>query len=96
MEMLESKGQSLKAVIHLEVDPEALVDRLNNRIAEMKAAGQEIRSDDTPETLRERINVFREQTAPIIPYFEEKGMLSSIDGMGSIEQVESDIAAVLD
>lgn len=94
--MLESKGQKLKAVIHLEVDPEALVDRLNNRIAEMKAAGQEIRSDDTPETLRERINVFREQTAPIIPYFEEKGMLSSIDGMGSIEQVESDIAAVLD
>lgn len=94
--MLESKGQSLKAVIHLEVDPDALVDRLNNRIAEMKAAGKEIRSDDTPETLRERINVFREQTAPIIPYFEAKGMLSAVDGMGSIEDVESDIAAILD
>lgn len=94
--MLESKGQSLKAVIHLEVDPDALVDRLNNRIAEMKAAGKEIRSDDTSETLRERINVFREQTAPIIPYFEAKGMLSAVDGMGSIEDVESDIAAILD
>ena len=94
--MLKGKGQDLKAVIHLEVDQEALVDRLNNRIAEMKAAGQEVRSDDNPETLRERITVFREQTAPIIPYFEEKGMLSAVDGMGSIEDVERDIAAILD
>lgn len=94
--MLESKGQSLKAVIHLVVDVDALVDRLNNRIAEMKAAGEEVRSDDTPETLRERINVFREQTAPIIPYFDEKGMLSTVDGMKSIEEVEAAIAEILD
>lgn len=94
--MLTDKGQSLKAVLHLVVDEDALVDRLNNRIAEMQAAGEDVRSDDNPETLRHRIQVFREQTAPIIPYFAEKGNLSEIDGMGNIENVEAQISTIIE
>lgn len=93
--MLAAKGHSLKSVIHLVVDEEALVGRLNNRIAEMKAAGQEIRGDDNEDTLRERLKVFRDQTAPIIPYYKGKNMLAEVDGMGSIDGVEAQIDAIL-
>ena len=89
--MLSEKGQSIAAVLHLVVDEEALVGRLENRITQMKAEGQELRSDDNPETLRKRVQIFQKQTAPIIPYFENKDMLTSIDGMKTIEEVEAQI-----
>ncbi|MCB9988370.1 MAG: adenylate kinase [Rhodospirillales bacterium] len=95
-EMLAEKGKPLAAVISLQVDEEALVDRLNTRIAETKAAGQEVRADDNEETLRNRLSVYRAQTAPIIPYYEGKGLLKPVDGMQVIDEVEAAIAAILD
>lgn len=93
--MLEAKGRPLSAVIELKVDEEALVKRLNNRIAETKARGEAVRGDDNEETLRKRLQVFREQTAPIIPYYDGKDMLQSVDGMAAIEVVEAELAKIL-
>lgn len=93
--MLDEKGRPLSAVIELKVDEEALVKRLNNRIAETRARGEAVRGDDNEETLRKRLQVFREQTAPIIPYYDSRDMLQSVDGMASIEVVEAELAKIL-
>lgn len=93
--MLNAKGKPLSAVIELQVDEEALVSRLHNRIAEMAAQGQAARSDDNEETLRKRLQVFRDQTAPIIPYYQRKKTLRSVDGMADIKDVSAAIEAVL-
>lgn len=94
-QMLGDKGRPLSAVIELKVDEEALVRRLNNRIAETKARGEPVRGDDNEEILRKRLQVFREQTAPIIPYYKDQGMLQSVDGMAAIEVVEAELAKIL-
>ncbi len=94
-EMLAKKGRPLSAVIELKVDEEALVKRLNNRIAETKARGEAVRGDDNEETLRKRLEVFRQQTAPIIPYYKGQNMLQSVDGMASIDTVETAIDQIL-
>lgn len=94
-EMLAQKGRPLSAVIELKVDEEALVNRLNTRIAETKAKGDPVRADDTEETLRKRLEVFRQQTAPIIPYYKGQNMLQSVDGMASIDAVEVAINQIL-
>ncbi len=93
--MLNAKGRPLTAVIELKVDEEALVSRLHNRIAEMAASGQAPRSDDNEETLRKRLQVFRDQTAPIIPYYQRKKTLRQIDGMAEINTVAGEIEAAL-
>lgn len=94
--MLSEKGNPLAAVILFEVDEEELVGRLNTRVEQAKAAGQEVRADDNEETLRNRLQVYRNQTAPIIPYYEAEDMLSRVDGMASIEDVSSAVASILD
>lgn len=53
------------------------------------------RPDDNAETLKTRLKAFREQTAPIIPYYKQKGLLRQIDGMRSVEDVQKEIEAVL-
>jgi len=53
------------------------------------------RSDDTPETIRKRLEIFHRETAPIIPYYETRGLLRRVSGMGSIEAVKNDIASAL-
>ncbi len=93
--MLAEKGCALAAVVELKVDEEALVKRLNNRIAETQARGEPVRGDDNEETLRKRLQVFRDQTAPIIPYYKNKGMLQSVDGMAEIDVVEASLAKIL-
>lgn len=93
--MLAEKNRPLSAVVELKVDEEALVKRLNNRINETKARGEEVRGDDNEETLRKRLQVFREQTAPIIPYYKDKGLLQSVDGMAEMDVVEQAIAKIL-
>ena len=90
--LLSQKSMSLAAVIELEVDEAALVARIENRAAETGGA----RADDNVETLRNRLAVYREQTAPIIPYYREKGVLKSVDGMADIEDVAANIGKILD
>jgi adenylate kinase len=93
--MLAGKGKPLMTVILFEVDEEELVNRLNTRIAQTKAAGKEVRGDDNEETLRKRLGVYRAQTAPLIPYYEKTGLLKRVDGMESIEAVSAEISDVL-
>lgn len=94
--MLAEKGRPLSAVVELKVDEEVLVSRLNTRIAETKARGEAVRADDNEETLRKRLQVFREQTAPIIPYYTGRGMLQSVDGMAGIDDVARAIEGILE
>lgn len=93
--MLDEKGRPLNAVIELRVDEAVLVDRLNTRIAETKAAGKDVRADDNEDTLRKRLQIFRDQTAPIIPYYKSKNMLQSVDGMAPVDDVAAAIGAIL-
>ena len=94
--LLGAQGRALDVVIELQVDEEALVERLNTRIAEVKARGEEVRGDDNEETFRKRQAVYREQTAPLIPYYENQGKLRRVDGMGTIDAVAAEIDGVLD
>ena len=94
--MLEKKGRQLDAVVELRVDASVLIDRLRSRIAETKARGEEVRKDDNEETFKKRLEVYEEQTAPLIPFYEKQGKLKVVDGMGSIEAVSVAIDAVLD
>jgi adenylate kinase len=54
-----------------------------------------VRADDNEETLKKRLAVYREQTAPILPYYEQKGLLHQVDGMAPVEKVRAEIEAVL-
>ena len=51
------------------------------------------RPDDNPETMKTRLKAFQEQTAPILPYYRQKAILKSVDGMASMEQVQKSIEA---
>jgi len=90
-ETLARHGKSLAVVIEMKVDEAALFARVANRAAQ----SAEKRSDDTEETLRKRLAVYREQTAPIIPYYRGKGLLKSVDGMADMDTVTRQIEAIL-
>lgn len=90
--MLADKGLKLDEVISIEVDEKALFARIEKRAAETGGA----RSDDNAETLKKRLGVYHEQTAPIIPYYRDKGLLKTVDGMQEIEQVSESLYAILD
>jgi adenylate kinase len=81
-------------VVVLAVDDQVLVDRIATRAREAAAAG-ETRTDDTAETLRKRLAVYHEQTAPILPFYRKQGRLHVVDGMASIEEVARQVEAVL-
>ncbi len=89
--MLASKGMRLDAIIEVKVDDAILVGRIETRAKETGGA----RSDDNVETLNKRLAVYHEQTAPILPYYRAKGMLATVDGTASIEQVAAEIEAIL-
>lgn len=93
--MLADKGKPVHAVIEFVVDEEALVDRLNTRIRQTLDAGQPVRGDDNEETLRNRLSVYRNQTAPILPYYESAGLLKKVDGMAPIDTVTATIKTIV-
>ena len=93
-EILTAKGQSLDHVIDIEVNESVLFARIANRATERRRSGT-ARSDDNAETLRKRLAVYHENTAPLLPYYREKGVLRSVDGMGSIEDVATQIDNLL-
>ena len=92
--LLSERGLALDHVIEVRVDDDMLVDRINARNAQAGAGGG--RSDDTVETLRRRLQVYHEQTALILPYYEKTGRLVTVDGMASIDEVGHDIDLVLE
>jgi adenylate kinase len=93
--MLANKGLALDAVIELRVDEDALLKRIEARIAEMKARGEPLRSDDNPEVLRQRLQAYRQQTAPLVSYYRGQNVLRSVNGMAPIPDVTAAIDKAL-
>lgn len=87
--MLERMGSSLDAVLVLDVDLDAVVGRLVQRGAEQG------RSDDTEETIRRRIDIYAEQTSPLVAVYEKRGLVRRVDGMASIDEVTAAIMEIL-
>ena len=93
--ILKGKGLALDAVIELQVNEEALLKRIESRIAEMKARGEPLREDDNAGVLHTRLKAYREQTAPLIAYYRQEGVLRTVNGMASISEVTAAIDKVL-
>jgi adenylate kinase len=89
--MLDAKGKKLDAVIELSVDHSVLLDRVKQRASESEI----VRADDNEEALKKRLAVYVQQTAPVLPYYAGKGILKTIDGMESVEDVTKAIAELL-
>lgn len=93
--MLREKGLALDAVIEFKVDESILLQRVENRVKEMAARGEELRADDNPEVLRRRLAAYHAQTEPLVGYYARRGLLMSVDGMLSIDQVTAEIESLL-
>jgi adenylate kinase len=79
-------GHALDRVLELVVEEEELVRRLSGR--RMLVDGEWVqREDDRAETVRHRLEVYREQTAPLSGFYESEGLLTRIDAIGEVEEV---------
>jgi adenylate kinase len=87
--MLGEIGRRLAAVLEFRLDEEEAADRLLGR------AAQEGRSDDTPDVVRNRMRVYREQTEPLVEHYGEQGILVGIDAGAGIDEVQGEIESVL-
>jgi len=94
-ELLKKKHMKLDAVIELRVNESALLERVESRVAEMRARGEEVRIDDTPEVLIKRLASYRSLTEPLIHYYSERRKLLTVDGMMTIEHVTREISRIL-
>ena len=116
--LLADRGRTLDYVIELDVDEEALVDRITGRFscANCGAGYHDTfklpkvegtcdvcgahefkrRPDDNEQTVRTRMAEYRAKTAPILPYYEERGLVRRVDGMASVDEVAAQIDAILD
>ena len=117
-EMIGDKGLNIDHVIQMEVDEDAVVERISGRFScsdcgagyhdslnktEIdgvcdKCGSTEFtrRADDNAETVRSRLKAYREQTAPILPYYEKRGSLDTINGIGSMEEVFDRIKEIVE
>jgi adenylate kinase len=89
--LLETRRAKLDSVVEIAVDEEALFARIETRAKETGGA----RADDNAGTLRRRLAVYREQTAPVAGYYRRKGILATVDGMGSKDEVTAAVGEVL-
>ena len=80
-QLLASLGQTFDAAVQLVVDNEQIIERLAGRA---KAEGRE---DDSPESVRHRLKVYDEKTAPVIDYYRQHGKLVTVNGMGTLDEV---------
>lgn len=87
--LLARVGQPLDAVVKLNVPDAAIVKRCEIRFE------QEHRADDNPETVRKRLAVYSEQTAPVADFYAQRGLLTEIDGVGEIEAIGDRVFAAL-
>lgn len=89
-ELLKKRGTDLHAVVGLEVPEAELVDRMIKR---GKDTG---RADDNPETIKNRLKVYHEQTHPLREYYNKEGKYLAIDGMGVVDDIFKAISDKLD
>lgn len=87
--LLARIGQPLDAVVKLEVPNEVILRRCEQRFA------AEGRADDNPDTVRKRLAVYAEQTAPVSDYYAQRGKLKVVDGVGALDEVTARIRAAL-
>ena len=80
-ELLKKLGQPMDYAVQLEVPTDLLVQRIAGR------AATEGRDDDTPEVVRNRLDKYTSQTAPVIDYYRQHGQLTVVDGVGSLDDV---------
>jgi adenylate kinase len=88
-ELLGRMGSKLECCVAIVVDEEAVVKRLLGR------AAIEGRSDDNEETIRNRMQVYRESTEPLVAYYRDRGLLAEVDGMGTVDEVATRIEGAL-
>jgi len=93
--MLADKGTKLDAVVEITADAETLTQRIINRARE-SAATTGARADDNEDVVRNRLNVYREQTAPLVAHYRDKGLLKSVDGMAPVEDVTAAIRSAVE
>ena len=88
--MLAERGHKVAAMIELDVPEDELMKRLIKR-------GQESgRSDDNAETIKKRLDVYHNQTAPLIEWYKKEGIHHHIEGLGELDRIFADICAVID
>lgn len=87
--MLAKLGKKIDAVVRLKVDDAQLLERVAKRFADQG------RPDDNPESFKVRLDAYNRNTAPLLPYYADKGLLTEIDGMGAIETVAAAIDEAL-
>ncbi len=88
--LLEELNISLSHVVLVKVDDDELLKRIENRAAEGSG-----RSDDNIEVAKNRLEVYRQQTEPLVAYYADKGLLKSVDGIGSVEEVSERVGVAL-
>jgi adenylate kinase len=88
--LLDGNGNRLSAVVNLSVPEQVLLDRLASR------SGQENRSDDTRETVLERLRVYRQKTEPLIDFYRKRGLLFDVDGVGGVPDIADRIGKALE
>ena len=79
--LLQRIGQPMDFALQLDVDNELLIERIAGRA---KAEG---RDDDNPESVRKRLRIYDEQTAPVIEFYRQHGQLTVVDGVGTLDEV---------
>lgn len=89
--MLAGRGRKIDLVVELKVDEAILLARVEQRISQGVA-----RADDNPETVKNRLAVYRRDTAAVLTFYQGQGKVRSVDGMAPIDTVTAQIAAVLD
>ncbi len=88
-EFLSGHGAALDVVVELVADPDVVIDRLRKRATEQG------RSDDDEAVVRHRLDVYREQTEPLIDIYDGRGVLAKVDAIGQIDDVTDRIVAAL-
>ncbi|MEM6859017.1 MAG: adenylate kinase [Pseudomonadota bacterium] len=94
--LMAETGQSLDLVLELKVDDTILVERILGRAEEARRAGLPVRADDNAETVAQRLAAYHAETAPLIEFYGEKGVLESVDAMEAIEAVEQSLSALVE
>jgi adenylate kinase len=89
-DLLAQRGMKVDLVLRLVVDDTALVSRIEKRFAEQG------RADDNPDAFKVRLAAYNAQTAPLLPFYRDAGLITEVDGMAAIDTVSAAIAAAID
>jgi adenylate kinase len=87
--LLAERGDSVSAAVNFRVPDEELTRRMLGRAAE------EGRADDRPETIRERLRVYREKTEPLVAFYRKRDLVADVDGVGTVDEIGSRLDAAL-